>query len=602
MTYILGISYNYHDSSAVLLKDGEIVSACQEERFSRIKHDRSFPVNSISYILDSESIDISQLSLVVINEEPLLKLLRQLKSVFHSLCHFKIGALKMFLQNISSYDYTSLQVAQRFASNKLIQHQLVTSLRRKIIFSRHHLSHAASAYFPSGFSDAVVLCIDGVGESVCTSAWQASNGCLSHLWSTHYPNSLGLLYSAFTYYCGFKVNSGEYKLMGLAPYGKPIYSKLITDNLLSSSEDHRFRLSMDYFSFDYSDIMINQKFIDLFGMPARLPESDISQFYKDIAASIQNVCEQVVYFLATEAKKSFPSPNLVMAGGVALNCVSNGKLLNSSLFENIWVQPASGDAGTALGAAYLGQQLLENNSFPLNIEEDKMKSCYLGPKYTQQETQSLLDSLGSNYLYYHDTEIFDYVASLIADGQVVGWFDGPMEFGPRALGSRSILGDPRDPEKQKSMNLKIKFRESFRPFAPTILEEKVSEYFEGGKKSPYMLFTFNVNNSDSHGIDIALPAITHVDGSARVQTISESTSPRYYKLLSSFYEQTGCPVLINTSFNLRGEPIVCSPVDAFDCFMRSNIDALVVNNFVLLKSGQDKSICQKYVVGSSVLD
>jgi len=605
MQYILGLSYNYHDSSAVLIADDEVVAACEEERFSRIKHDKNFPANSIRSVLDIGSISLSQVSLIVIYEDSYLKLMRQIRSSFISLFALRVNNLCNLFKRIYSYDYTPDDVLSRLISSALVDPDSSHLFRNKIVFSRHHLSHAASAFYPSGFNDAAVLCIDGVGEDETLTAWHASGQSLSQLWSIKYPHSVGLLYSTFTSYCGFKVNSGEYKLMGLAPYGSPIYADVIKRHLVSFSP-HHFRLNMKYFSFQHgADRMYSQKLIELLGSDARQPETTISQFFKDVAASIQLVCEEIVLTLAASLKQQTGLSSLVMAGGVALNCVANGRLRSANIFDNIWIQPASGDSGSALGAAYLGRYVHLGHSRPHQTGSDSMKGSLLGPSFSESSIKSFLDDNNINYEYFHSSELFPLVANFLSSGNVVGWFSGRMEFGPRALGSRSILGDPRDPHMQKTMNLKIKFRESFRPFAPAVLENYSSSIFDGCSESRYMLFTHRVLSLDctqTFSPFHSLPSITHVDQSARVQTVSEVNSPQFFRLISSFFEKTGCPVLINTSFNLRGEPIVCTPNDAFDCFMRSHIDILVLEGFVIKKSRQSTDLTSLYSPGSVVID
>ena len=582
MEYILGISYSYHDSSAVLLGNNNILAAAEEERFTRIKHDNSFPVNAISYAINDSKITLNDIKLVVIYEDPLDKLLRQFNSSLEGAIKSEFNNIRKLTSNLIENDYSTKDVAKRFAKHGFIKKQDIDKLAAKVIFSKHHLSHAASAYFPSPYRNCAVLCIDGVGETSTTTAWAADNGDLKLLWETKFPHSIGLLYSAFTYYCGFKVNSGEYKLMGLAPYGKPNYANLIKNNIIRIKPNGQFKLNMKYFSYAYKKTMINQNFCKLFGAPPRLSEGNIDQFYMDIAASIQHVCEEVVEVMARAVRKASGHENLVMAGGVALNCVSNGKLKAKGVFKNIWIQPASGDSGTALGAAFVGRHLYLKR--PITFTgQDRMQGSRLGPAYSDEEISASLKSYGCIFDNYEEDKLLDIATDLIDRGMVIGWFNGRMEFGPRALGGRSILGDPRNPVMQKVMNLKIKFRESFRPFAPSALLGHIDEYFQDASESPYMLFTTTVQKSQEQKEGEYLPAITHVDGSARLQTVDPIRSRMYYKLIKLFYEKTGCPVIINTSFNVRGEPIVCSPVDAFECFMRTNMDALVIGNFIVVK-------------------
>jgi carbamoyltransferase len=605
MTYILGISYNYHDSSAALLRAGEIIAACEEERFSRIKHDSSFPVLSIRYVLGYAAITISDVSAIVVYEDPLIKLRRQSRFAILGLMRGKVHNFLRLIKGLSRFDLTSSDVANRFLAFGLAGPGQSKSLSNKVFFSQHHLSHAASAYYPSPFSHSAILCIDGVGESETTSAWIAKGNKLERLFSIAYPHSLGLLYSAFTYYCGFKVNSGEYKLMGLAPYGSPIYVETIESKLIDYKQRHGFILNMHYFSFCYDKQMLNSRFISLFGRPPRNPESEIDQFYKDIAASIQCVCERVVEKLAKEIHHITQADNLCMAGGVALNCVSNGKLASKGLFKNIWIQPAGGDAGSSLGAAYAYHYQYQGNSRISSSSRDKMKGCYLGPSYSDEDILACLAHQNIPYARFTDEELFYKVASLLAKGNVIGWFNGRMEFGPRALGSRSILGDARLADMQRNINLKIKFRESFRPFAPAVLSDRASNIFQDCHDSPYMLFTYKcVSNSNidlSHE-NTVYPSIIHVDGSARVQTVSEAESPSFWSLIKSFEKITGCPLIINTSFNLRGEPIVCSPQDAYECFMRTFMDVLVLENYVVMKSEIPSHIADSYKKGAVYLD
>jgi carbamoyltransferase len=594
MTAILGISAFYHDSAAALVVDGEIVAAAQEERFTRIKHDPAFPVNAIEYCLKEAGLQPEEIDYVGFYEKPFLKFERLLENY---LAYAPIG-FRSFLKAIPIWLKKKIHLPREMRAG------LNHAYKKKFIFTDHHESHAASAFFPSPFEEAAILTIDGVGEWTTTSfgTGRGNQVTLSH--EMHYPHSLGLLYSAFTYYCGFKVNSGEYKLMGLAPYGEPKYKKLILENLIDIKDDGSFRMDMSYFNYCQGLTMTSKKFDTLFGAPARKPESPLSQREMDIAASVQEVTEEVILKMASHLHSETGMKNLCLAGGVALNCVANGRLLREGPFEEVWIQPAAGDAGGALGVAlFTWYQLLENERDPKN--KSIQSASYLGPDYTGTEIQSYLDSVDAAYQSFgNDEELCKFVADQLSEEKVVGWMKGRMEFGPRALGARSILGDARSPEMQSIMNLKIKFRESFRPFAPSILKERVGEYFDmrPGEESPYMLLVADVQKKKRtdqteeqkslFGIDklkvkrSVVPAITHVDYSARVQTVDSEKHGAYYKLIKKFEEKTGSPVLINTSFNVRGEPIVCSPEHAYRCFMATNMDVLVINNYVLLKDQQ----------------
>ncbi len=594
---IVGISAFYHDSAAALVQDGVLVAAAQEERFTRIKHDPAFPGQALAYCLQTAGISLSDVDFVVFYDKPLTKFERLMETylayVPRGFSSFRAAIPvwlkeKLFLKSMLRKDLAKLGDCSE---------QDLPPLR----FTEHHESHAASAFFPSPYERAAVLCMDGVGEWATTSVWLGEGNKIEPVWQINFPHSLGLLYSAFTYFTGFKVNSGEYKLMGLAPYGKPIYKDLILKHLLDLKPDGTFRLDMQYFNYATGLTMTNSKFSDLFGRPPRDPESEITQQEMDIASSIQAVTEEVVLRLGKSVQKELEVDHLCLAGGVALNCVANGELLRQGPFDNIWIQPASGDAGGAVGAAMsLWHQHLDN---PRRVVPgDAMSGSYLGPVFDNAEITSYLDSIGAVYKQIEDPDLYSSVAKVLDDSKVVGWFQGRMEFGPRALGGRSIIGDPRDPKMQEVMNLKIKYRESFRPFAPSVLEETVGEYFEHEQTSPYMLMVANVQSAlckpaaeqeqNLFGIDrlniarSSLPAITHVDYSARIQTVSATTNPRYHSLLSAFNELTGCSVLINTSFNVRGEPIVCTPEDAYRCFMRTEMDYLVLENCVLKKSDQ----------------
>ncbi len=601
MTYILGISAYYHDSAATLIKDGEIISAVQEERFSRKKHDSRFPKNSVKYLLKSHKIHINEIEKLVYYEKPLLtfeRLLETYLAVAPRGVRSFIAAMqvwlkeKLFLKSELKKQFILLQ--KEIDSDKEIK-------LPKLLFTEHHQAHASSAFFPSPFEESVILCMDGVGEWATTSAWIGKNNQLKPLWQISFPHSLGLLYSAFTFYCGFKVNSGEYKLMGLAPYGEPKYTQLIKDNLIDIKEDGTFRLNIDFFKFHRGFKMTSKKFHKLFGKEPRNSETEISQFHMDIAASIQSVTEEIVLKLCKSLKEETGINNLCLSGGVALNCVANGKLYKKKIFENIWIQPASGDAGSSLGAALIVWYEYLNNTRKVNIE-DSMKGSYLGCEFSNDEILNYLKDIKAPFHIKEDNELFEEIAHFLDEGKIIGWFNGPMEFGPRALGGRSIIGDPRNQNMQSVMNLKIKYRESFRPFAPSILEENVSNQFEINTKSPYMLLVAPVkkeickrmtkDQSNLFGIEkiniprSSIPAVTHVDYSARIQTVSKKTNPRYYNLIKAFEQRTGCPSVVNTSFNVRGEPIVCTPQDAYRCFMRTEMDVLVLQNQILLKNEQ----------------
>ena len=603
---ILGISAYYHDSAACLVIDGEIIGAAQEERFTRIKHDPEFPINAIEYCLTEADISPSDIDYVVFYDKPFLKFER----LFETYLTFAPRGFKSFA--------TSLPV---WVKDKLFQKTIIIDAlkehlgkdidwSKKLLFSEHHLSHAASAFFPSPFVEAAILTMDGVGEWATTSLALGSGNKLTVKNEIHFPHSLGLLYSAITYYIGFKVNSGEYKVMGLAPYGEPKYAELIKRHLIDIKEDGSFHLDMSYFDYCTDLKMTNKKFDDLFGAPTRKSESILTQREMDIASSIQAVTEEIVVKLARGIKKSTGLKNLCLAGGVALNCVANGKLLRENIFENIWIQPASGDAGGAVGAALAAYYLMLNQPRKVNPKKDSMKGAYLGPEYTQKEIEKRLISVGAKFEIVSDKEIIDLTAQALADGLAVGWHQGRMEFGPRSLGARSIIADPRSPSVQKQLNLKVKYRESFRPFAPSVLREDVSNWFQIKTDSPYMLLVADVvkdkqlqmttEQKKLFGIDklniprSTIPAVTHVDYSARIQTVHKKTNPKYHALISRFKELTGCPVLVNTSFNVRGEPIVCSPEDAFNCLMGTNIDFLVVGSCIMRKEDQDELLIKDY--------
>lgn len=598
MSHILGISAFYHDSAACLIRDGEIVAAAQEERFTRKKHDPGFPSHAVAYCLKEGGITLQDLRYIVFYDKPLVKFERLLETYLayapKGLQSF-VTAMpvwlkeKLFLRNVLAKEFMAL--APELKQSELPQ----------LLFGEHHESHAASAFYPSPYEKAVVLCMDGVGEWATTSAWLGEGNVVTSLWEIPFPHSLGLLYSAFTYYTGFKVNSGEYKVMGLAPYGEPKYVKQIYDHLLDLKPDGTFRLNMDYFNYCTGLTMTGDKFNDVFGGPPRKPESTLTQREMDLARSIQEVTEEVMLRVTRTLHHETGVDYLCMAGGVALNCVGNGRILREGPFKGIWIQPAAGDAGGAVGAALAAWHHYDDQ--PRCVTgTDRMKGSYLGPRHTNAEIEQFLKHAAAPYELLDDEQLVDRVAKDLAEGKVVGWFQGRMEFGPRALGGRSILGDARNTTMQSVMNLKIKHRESFRPFAPSVLRERVSDFFEMDTDSPYMLLVAPVQNkrrlplpspqSGLWGIDLLnvprseIPAVTHLDYSARIQTVHEETNSRYYRLLKAFDKHTGCPVLVNTSFNVRGEPIVATPEDAFRCFMRTEMDVLVLENCVLYKAQQ----------------
>ena len=595
---ILGISAFYHDSAAALVKDGEIVAAAQEERFTRKKHDSSFPEQSVRYCLDAAGASLSNVDQVIFYDKPLVKFERLLETYVA----YAPQGFRSFLMAMPVWLKEKLYLKILLRKNLAQLGELKTRDLPPLLFTEHHQSHAASAFFPSPFERAAVICMDGVGEWATTSVWLGDGNQLTAQWEITFPHSLGLLYSAFTYYTGFKVNSGEYKLMGLAPYGEPKYADVIREKLIDIKEDGSFRLNMDYFSYATGLTMTNKAFSGLFDGPPRERESEITQKEMDLAASIQKVTEDVVLKLARTVRNELDVENLCMAGGVALNCVANGRLLREKVFDNIWIQPAAGDAGGALGAALACWHQYNEKPRKLNGSIDSMKGSYLGPRYSSDEAGTALDKLNAVYERLDDTELFERLARMLAQENVVGWFQGHMEFGPRALGGRSIIGDPRSTKMQSVMNLKIKYRESFRPFAPAVLADKVAEYFEMEESSPYMLLVADVKvelrldmteeQKKLFGVEklkvprSQLPAITHVDYSARVQTVEDRTNPRFYALIKQFEKETGCGVLINTSFNVRGEPIVCTPEDAYRCFMRTEMDCLVIENLLFLKENQ----------------
>jgi carbamoyltransferase len=594
---ILGISAYYHDSAAALVRDGEIVAAAQEERFSRKKHDARFPEHAIASCLSLAGIELADVDEVVFYDKPLVKFERLLETYLtYAPRGFRsfVAAMPVWLKEKL---YLKATLKRELAVLGGIKEKELPAL----LFAEHHQSHAASAFYPSPFEEAAVLCLDGVGEWATTSVWQGRGNALTPCWELDFPHSLGMLYSAFTYYTGFRVNSGEYKLMGLAPYGEPKYVDLILEKLIDLKADGTFRLNMEYFNYATGLTMTNRRFADLFGGPARAPETAIAQKEMDIARSIQEVTEEVVLRLARTVHRELDNEYLCLAGGVALNCVANGRVLREGPFRDIWIQPAAGDAGGALGAALVAWHDYHGKPRSAN-GQDTMQGAYLGPRYADAEIEAQLDKLGAVYQRMDDEALPERLSEILAGENVVGWFQGRMEFGPRALGGRSIIGDPRSEKMQSVMNLKIKYRESFRPFAPAVLAEDVQEYFELDRPSPYMLIVAPVRESlripmsaeqqqlfgvqKLHVKRSQIPAITHVDYSARVQTVHEKSNPRFYALLQRFKARTGCAVLVNTSFNVRGEPIVCTPEDAYRCFMRTEMDYLVVENYLLSKSDQ----------------
>ena len=585
-TYILGISCFYHDSAACLLKDGEIVAAAHEERFTRKKHDASFPKHAVSFCLGEGGITIDDLDYVSFYEKPIVKFDRILQT---SVAYAPRGIVPFMLA-------MPLWLKDRIWMKGALRKELY-EYTGPIIFPTHHESHAASAFYPSPFDRAAVITFDAVGEWNTTTYGVGDGNRLTIQKSIDFPHSIGMLYSAFTYYCGFRVNSGEYKLMGLAPYGEPKYKGKILKHLIDIKDDGSFALDMSYFAYGHKMVMTNGRFDKLFGGKPRDPEEGIEERHMDLAASIQVVTEELMLKVAKHVQKETGERNLVMAGGVALNCVGNGRLLREGVFDHIWVQPAAGDAGGALGSAlYVWYEYLQNSRLHSAPQGDAMSGCFLGPSFSNTDIETVLQRVGASYEKVVPEDLPARTAKLIAEGNVIGWFQGRMEYGPRALGARSILGDARDPEMQRRMNLKIKFRESFRPFAPSVLEEYAGEYFDGAKKHPYMLFTFNVTKDYRKEVETLkegfsaltqtrsdIPAVTHVDYSARVQTVSKDTHPRYHALIEAFYNLTGCPVIINTSFNVRGEPIVCTPEDARNCFVHTHIDYLVIGDYIVRK-------------------
>ena len=604
---ILGISAFYHDSAATLIKDGKVIAAAQEERFTRKKQDSGFPRLAIDYCLEEGGIELGDVDFVAFYDKPFLKFERLLETYVA----------------FAPRGFESFRMAMPvWLKEKLFQKSLLRDKLReaapdfnwdnKHLFAEHHQSHAASAFYPSPFESAAILTMDGVGEWTTTSLGLGKGNSVEMVKEIHFPHSLGLLYSAFTYYTGFRVNSGEYKVMGLAPYGEPEYVDLIMDNIIDVKEDGSLRLDMAYFDYCTGLRMTNDKFHDLFGAPPRDPETLLTQREMNLAASIQKVTEEIVLRLGRSIARETGERNLCLAGGVALNCVANGKLLRDKSFDNIWVQPAAGDAGGALGAAMVAYHHFQGQPRKLNGVMDGMKGSYLGPEYDDDEIAARLEAAGAKFTRLGPDQTIEDTARALADGKAVGWFQGRMEFGPRALGGRSILGDPRDPAMQKTLNLRVKYRESFRPFAPSVLAEDVADWFEmeDDDISPYMLTVADVKEEHRRemteeenalfGIDklnvprSSIPAVTHVDYSARIQTVHEETNPRYHALIKRFRDKTGCPVVVNTSFNVRGEPIVCTPEDAFRCFMGSDIEVLVCGNFYLKKEDQDPDLAEDY--------
>ena len=600
MTSILGISAFYHDSAACILKDGEIIAAAQEERFTRKKHDARYPRNAINFVLSFANLKLSEVDQIVFFEKPFLKFERLLETYVA----FAPKGFASFSKAMPLWIKEKL-FQKNLLFNKLKEHDKNYKSDQNIFFSEHHLSHAASAFFPSPFDEAVVLTADGVGEWATTTVAVGKGSALDIKKEIHFPHSLGLLYSAFTYYIGFKVNSGEYKLMGLAPYGNSIYEEKIK-LLVDIKEDGTFRLNQKYFNYATGLTMTNDKFNNLFGQKPRNSQNEkLTQFHMDIAASIQKVTEEIMIKLAKNIRKEYNIKNLCLAGGVALNCVANGKILNEKIFNNIWIQPAAGDAGGSLGAALALWHIDQGNKRKINSEDD-MKGSYLGPEHSQDKIEKELKSIGANFETINYEDLINQTSEHLSKGKAIGWFQGRMEFGPRALGGRSILGDPRSNKMQKNLNLKVKYRESFRPFAPSILREDLSKWFDMNVDSPYMLLVANVNSDKKiemtdnqkklFGIEklnikrSEIPAVTHVDYSARIQTVSKNINKRYYDLISKFKEKTGCPVIVNTSFNVRGEPIVNSPTDAFNCFMGTELDYLVIGDCILDKNKQDLNL------------
>lgn len=594
--YILGISAYYHDSAATLIHDGNIIAACQEERLTRIKNDSSFPKNSILFCIKAAGISVDQIDSIVFYEKPFIKFERLLETYIQF-------APKGF---ISFSKAIPIWLNEKIFQKKMIKenlHQIGFSKATSdaLLFSEHHQSHAASAFYPSPFNEAIILTMDGVGEWDTTTVYHGRDNSIKKLMEQRFPHSLGLLYSAFTYHCGFKVNSGEYKLMGLAPYGKPVYVEKIKKHIVDVKLDGSFKLNMDYFDFCVGLTMTNQKFNNLFENSFRKAEDPVKQIHMDIAASIQTVLEEIVLNICTHVSHKYGVKNICLAGGIALNCVANGKVLQAKIFDEVWIQPAAGDAGGSLGAALVAYHDYFNRPRIVN-SSDSMSGAYLGPSFSNDEIRNILEERKLKFTELTFPDLLDQVAKLLADGKTLGWFQGKSEFGPRSLGNRSILADPRSTEMQKELNLKIKYRESFRPFAPAILEEEAQNWFKLETKSPYMLLVAEIlenkridlrdDEKNFFGIDLlncrrsVVPAVTHVDYSARLQTVSKSTNPKFYQLIEKFKALTACPILLNTSFNVRGEPIVNSPAEALNCFFATGLEILVLENFLILKSDQ----------------
>ena len=605
MTSILGISAFYHDSAAAIIIDGKIVAAAQEERFTRIKHDSNYPFNAIEFVLKFSNLKLSEIDYIVFYEKPFLKFERLLETYVA----FAPRGFAQFSKAMPTWLREKL-FQKKMLISSLKEHDKNFSDENKMLFSEHHLSHAASAFYPSPFEEAIVLTADGVGEWATTTVAIGKGNKLEIKKEIHFPHSLGLLYSAFTYYIGFKVNSGEYKLMGLAPYGTPKYVNDIKNNLIDIKSDGSFRLNQDYFNYTTGFTMTNSKFNSLFGKKPRNSKNEkITQFHMDIAASIQKITEEVMFALTSSLRNEYKIPNLCLAGGVALNCVANGKILKNKIFEKIWIQPAAGDAGGSLGAA-LAFWHIEKNKERNFSKTDGMQGSFLGPKYSQEEIERELNKLGAKFHVLDEEKIIDKTAECLSRGEAIGWFQGRMEFGPRALGGRSILGDARSPTMQKNLNLKVKYRESFRPFAPSVLINDASNWFNISDESPYMLLVASVNEKKQikmtseeknlFGIEklnikkSEIPAVTHVDYSARIQTVHKETNPKYFQLLEKFKQKTNCPVIVNTSFNVRGEPIVNTPKDAFNCFMGTELDKLIIENCYLDKKEQSVSLKKNY--------
>lgn len=588
--YILGISAFYHDSAACIVKEGEIIAAAQEERFTRKKNDHNFPINAIKFCLNYEGITSKDIEIVSFYDKPFLKFERILETYLQ---YAPVG-IKSFIKAMP------LWIREKLWMKDMIKTEL--DYEGKVLFPEHHESHAASAFYPSPYNDAAILTMDGVGEWTTLSYGVGKGNEINLFADIKFPHSLGLLYSAFTYYTGFKVNSGEYKVMGLAPYGEPKYKKLIYDHLIDVKDDGSFRMNMEYFNYSAGLTMTNEKFNKLFGGPPRVPETNLTQKDMDLARSLQDVTEEIVMKIVKHVHKETGQKNITLAGGVALNCVANGRILRDGPFENIWIQPAAGDAGGALGAALISWYQYLSKPRTANEKSDTQKGSYLGPSFSEDDIQSFIQSFDLTAKKYDEDVLIKTISDLLAEEKIIGWFDGRMEFGPRALGSRSIIGDARSPKMQADMNIKIKFREGFRPFAPSVLGEKISEYFEIDRETPYMLLVADVKKERRRkmteeeeklwGIEKLnvlrsdIPAITHVDYSARIQSVHQETNPRYHKLISQFEKDHGYAVIVNTSFNVRGEPIVCTPEDAYRCFMRTHIDYLVLGNYLLKKEDQ----------------